>query len=113
MEFDLSPPKFTFYGEDGKRLVTLHPDGRVELGEGASLDEATQTFWSAVEQNGFERLVPSGYALVPTEPTDDMIEAPMAHRDLWGTTARETARYFYEAMVAARPNVPSKTDDTR
>ncbi|MFK0159175.1 hypothetical protein ACIQVK_44780 [Streptomyces sp. NPDC090493] len=36
--------------EDGRPLVTIHPNGRVELGEGYEPDEAARAFWDAVQR---------------------------------------------------------------
>jgi hypothetical protein len=36
--------------ENGRPLVTIHPDGRVELGEGYEPDEAARAFWDAVQR---------------------------------------------------------------
>lgn len=36
--------------EDGRPLVTIHPDGRVELGDGYEPDEAARAFWDAVQR---------------------------------------------------------------
>lgn len=38
---------FQFFG-NGKPMVIIRPDGRVELGEGVALDEAARAFWGAV-----------------------------------------------------------------
>jgi hypothetical protein len=46
--FSPTPSSFVFHGPAG-RLVTLHADGRVELGEGATVDEAAEAFWRGVE----------------------------------------------------------------
>lgn len=71
MEFDLSPPSFSFYGEGNKLMVTLRPDGRVVLAEGCSLDEGTRKFWDAVEACGFERVAPvSRWQPIATAPKD-------------------------------------------
>jgi len=56
MQLEINPPKFVFHGEGGKPLVTLHPDGRVEVAEGCSLDAATSAFWEALETAGFQRM---------------------------------------------------------
>ncbi|MER6616312.1 hypothetical protein [Streptomyces xantholiticus] len=36
--------------ENNRPLVTIHPDGRVELGEGYEPDEAAAAFWDAVQR---------------------------------------------------------------
>ncbi|MEV8344591.1 hypothetical protein [Streptomyces niveus] len=36
--------------ENGRPLVTIHPDGRVELGENYEPDEAARVFWDAVQR---------------------------------------------------------------
>lgn len=46
-----SPVAFTFTAtttDDRTLAVTLHADGRVELPDGASVDEAARIFWAAV-----------------------------------------------------------------
>ena len=105
MDFDLSPPSFLFYGEGSNLLVKLHPDGRVEIPDRTSLDEATRTFWDAVEQCGFERIVPAGFALVPIEATDDMHAAGFAAmQDVsFSSRAYDHTKAAWDAMVAARP----------
>lgn len=39
-----------FYNGESREIVRITKDGRVELGPGVSLDEATSTFWKGVEQ---------------------------------------------------------------
>ncbi|MCG8971790.1 hypothetical protein [Streptomyces sp. CL12-4] len=36
--------------ENGRPLVTIHPDGQVELGEGYEPDKAARAFWDAVQR---------------------------------------------------------------
>ena len=41
---------YRFYASDtNRRVVTLHDDGRVELPEGVTIDEASRAFWAAVQ----------------------------------------------------------------
>jgi hypothetical protein len=37
-------------GSSHGMVVGIHPSGRVELGPGVTLDEASQRFWTAVEK---------------------------------------------------------------
>jgi hypothetical protein len=41
---------FCIPSENGRPLVTIHPDGRVELGEGYEPDAAARAFWDAVQR---------------------------------------------------------------
>ncbi|MCL8016894.1 hypothetical protein [Streptomyces sp. AS02] len=49
------PPIVHITGSNGQPLVSVHPDGRTEFGDGYNPDEAARQFWDAVQ-----RLVPSG-----------------------------------------------------
>ena len=61
-EFTLSEnPGYVFHVQNGRGLsircgdrlvVTLYPDGRVEIPEGAELDETASKFWEAVRTFG-------------------------------------------------------------
>jgi hypothetical protein len=44
------PPVITILGENGRPLIAVHPDGRIEYGDGYTPDEAAQAFWDAVER---------------------------------------------------------------
>jgi hypothetical protein len=46
---------FRFPDMHGRPLVTIHPDGRVELGEGYEPDEAARAFWDAVQRQAPDR----------------------------------------------------------
>jgi hypothetical protein len=37
-------------GANNRPMVTIHPDGRIELGEDCDLDEAAREFWAAVKR---------------------------------------------------------------
>lgn len=37
---------------NGRPSITIHHDGRVELGEDVTLDQASREFWEAVQQLG-------------------------------------------------------------
>lgn len=37
------------FSANGKRFVTVHADGRVEVAEGVTVDEAARVFWDAVQ----------------------------------------------------------------
>jgi hypothetical protein len=52
---------------NGRPLVTIHPDGRLEFGEDYQPDEAAQVFWAAVQ-----RFAPS--------PMDQEFGAPLTAR---------------------------------
>lgn len=41
---------FTLTASTGKRILVIHPDGRVEIGEGVTIDEASMVFWNAVRK---------------------------------------------------------------
>jgi hypothetical protein len=45
-------PSLTYEGENGKMIFTIHPDGKVDIGNGVPMDEAAQKFWDAVKQMG-------------------------------------------------------------
>lgn len=47
------PPIVHITGANGQPLVSVHPDGRTEFGDGYHPDEAARVFWDAVQ-----RLVP-------------------------------------------------------
>ena len=50
VHFHQRPMSLAYSG--GRRhgpVFTIHPDGRVELGEGVSLDEASRAFWDMVK----------------------------------------------------------------
>lgn len=58
--------------------------------------------------NGNASIIPDGYALVPVEPTDEMIEAAMNCEDVTYNESDDTVFYvhhreIYKAMLAAAP----------
>lgn len=46
----LTPPSIISAPGDGGILWAIHPDGRVELGDGYTPDEAAASFWEAVQR---------------------------------------------------------------
>lgn len=57
-------------------------------------------------QAGNSPVIPEGYALVPVEPTDEMIEAAMNCEDVLFNSDESFCVQFgniYEAMLAAAP----------
>lgn len=42
------PTRFTFNGDQGQVLVTIHGNGDVEIPEGVDVTEAARVFWNAV-----------------------------------------------------------------
>ncbi len=44
------PPIIAITGQNGRPLVAVHPDGRLEYGDGYTPDDAAQAFWDAVER---------------------------------------------------------------
>ncbi|EEM8546729.1 hypothetical protein GI062_24825, partial [Salmonella enterica] len=58
------------------------------------------------ELAGSSTVIPDGYALVPVEPTDEMIEAAMNCEDVLFNSDESFCVQFgniYEAMLAAAP----------
>lgn len=61
--------------------------------------------------NGNSPVIPDGYALVPVEPTDEMIEAAMNCEDVLFNSDESFCVQFgniYEAMLAAAPKTEVK-----
>jgi hypothetical protein len=48
MNFEPQAAPLTF-SKEGDWYVRIHPDGRVELNENVTMDEAAQAFWEAVK----------------------------------------------------------------
>jgi hypothetical protein len=46
------PPALVIHDDERKPMVTVHPDGRVELHQADRADEAARTFWKAIEAYG-------------------------------------------------------------
>ncbi|MFJ8727690.1 hypothetical protein [Streptomyces sp. NPDC093269] len=67
------PPIVHITGEMGRLVVAVHPDGRLEYGEGYQPDEAAQAFWDAVQ-----RLVPPRMVQEYGEPLTARINAELA-----------------------------------
>jgi len=44
----ITHPHIVFRTSESKTIFTIKPDGSVELGEGASMDEASAAFWDYV-----------------------------------------------------------------
>lgn len=55
---DPVPPSIIIQGAGGRPLVTIRPDGTLELGEGYDPDEAARLFWDALRTH-----MPARYAL--------------------------------------------------
>jgi hypothetical protein len=58
---------FRIPDENGRPMVTIHPDGRLEFGESYDPDEAARAFWEALK-----RFAPS--------PEEQQFGAPLAAR---------------------------------
>ncbi|MFE6185509.1 hypothetical protein ACFQ6U_13890 [Streptomyces sp. NPDC056465] len=73
---------FTFRIPDrnGRPLVTIHPDGRVELGEGYGPDEAARSFWDAVQCLAQDSLGQPRNAGVPRPGKDEVTLEELAAR---------------------------------
>ena len=48
LNFEPQAAPLTF-SKEGDWYVRIHPDGRVELNENVTMDEAAQVFWEAVK----------------------------------------------------------------
>lgn len=53
MNLEIEHPSFVLQGKNDT-IVKLYHDGRVELGEGVTLDEAAIAFWAAVQRAGLD-----------------------------------------------------------
>ncbi|MFG2638546.1 hypothetical protein ACGFX8_32960 [Streptomyces sp. NPDC048362] len=42
------PPNIAINGDDGRPLVTIHPNGQLEYGPNYTPDEAARRFWDAL-----------------------------------------------------------------
>ncbi|RQU16285.1 hypothetical protein DF153_21085 [Burkholderia cenocepacia] len=88
----------------------------------ATLDELRDCAVNAIEQCGSfgapalasePVAIPAGYALVPIEPTDEMVTAGVAKgdSDFYGDAlVRAEVRSDYRAMIAAAPPQPAQAD---
>ena len=52
------PMNFVFY-DQGKTIVTIHPDGTILLGEGVTVDEASRVFWKELQREGMRLACPT------------------------------------------------------
>ena len=50
----ISSPSFSIIPDGMKTVVTVHPDGKVTLGEGVTLDEASKAFWDQLQRMGMK-----------------------------------------------------------
>ena len=76
-----------------KSVVTIHPDGRLEFGEGYEPDEAARTFWDAVQ-----RLAPDPMTREFGAPLKARIDAELAA----GQRAEKKLEALTEAVVLWR-----------
>jgi hypothetical protein len=67
------PPIFQIRGANGQPLVTVHPDGRLEHGDGYDPDEAARAFWDAVQ-----RLTPPAMVREYGSPLTARVNAELA-----------------------------------
>ncbi|EDW5780594.1 hypothetical protein CFJ47_004832 [Salmonella enterica] len=83
-------------------LEALTPEQRAE--HDAGIAEFIESFGNSEQLNS--PVTPDGYALVPVEPTDEMIEAAMNCEDVLFNSDESFCVQFgniYEAMLAAAP----------
>jgi hypothetical protein len=67
-------PTIHIRGEENQVLVSIHPDGRLEFGEGYEPDEAARAYWEAVQ-----RFAPSPAERQFGAPLASRINAELAH----------------------------------
>ncbi|RZU28294.1 hypothetical protein EV284_6460 [Streptomyces sp. BK022] len=80
---DPPPPSISIPGVGGRPLVTIHPGGRLEFGDGYRPDEAAQAFWEAVQ-----RFTPPPMTYTFGAPLAARIDAELKH----GNKAMELLR---------------------
>lgn len=71
-----TPPTISICGDNGQPLVSIHPDGRTEFGEGYQPDEAARAFWAAIQQ-----LAPAAVEQRAQKRVEALTEAVILWRD--------------------------------
>lgn len=54
---EVAPRTFVLDSQN-KTVVTIHPDGTVELGKDVTLDEASKAFWDVLQREGMKLACP-------------------------------------------------------
>ncbi|MFJ7023177.1 hypothetical protein ACIQUW_32925 [Streptomyces sp. NPDC101117] len=91
------PPIVHITGSNGQPLVSIHPDGRTEFGDGYEPDEAARQFWDAVQ-----RLVPSGMAREFGAPLTASINAHLKA----GQEAEQKVQRLDQMVTAWKERLP-------
>lgn len=90
---NIQAPSISIPSSTGESLFTIHPDGRLELGDDYQPEEAARAFWDAVQ-----RLAPTPMVQQYGAPLTARINAELAA----GEKAQKTVQAVTEAVILWR-----------
>ncbi len=88
------PPNTITFFPDGGHPVTLYPDGRVDIPEGVTTDDAARSFWDAVRSMGMGQPCPQASPDPAGIPPRPWCLDPDADGRIWDAEGQPVAQAF-------------------